>query len=150
MLIKILNIIKKIAVFILPSVFLILAILIHYSSGKFFMLSVDPEYFHLFNGLNLSIFNLSVDYIAHPGTTIQATYAISAHIVDIIQPGNELISNAINNPEQFIHGANILLNIFTGIAIFFLGFYVYKYTGSIFFALLLQLMPFGSYHVLMI
>ena len=65
------------------------------------MVMVDPEYFHLFNGLNLSIFNLSVDYIAHPGTSIQVIYAVSAHIVNLVQPDNDVITNALNNPEQF-------------------------------------------------
>jgi len=146
---KILSALKKFVIFVLPIMFLMIAILIHFNSGKFFLSSVDPEYFHLFNGLNLSVFNLGVDYIAHPGTTIQVTYAISAHIVDLTQPGSDIISNAMNNPEQYIHGANILLNILTGITIFALGYYVYKYTGSIFLALLLQLMPFGNYHILL-
>ena len=150
MLIRILSIIKKFAIYILPITFLILSILIHFNSGKFFLSNVDPEYFHLFNGLNFSIFNLSIEYIFHPGTTLQVIYAVSAHIVNLIQPGNDIIINALNNPEQFIHGANILLNIITGIALFATGFYTYKHTGNIFFALLLQLMPFGNFHILLV
>ncbi len=114
------------------------------------MVMVDPEYFHLFNGLNLAIFNLSVDYIAHPGTSIQVIYAVSAHIVNLVQPDNNVITNALNNPEQFIHGASILLNLLTGSTILLLGVYTYKYTGNIFFAILLQLMPFGNYRLVQI
>ena len=133
----------------IPAVYLILAILIHFNTGKFYLISTDPEYFHLFNGLNLSIFNLAIDYIDHPGTTIQIIYALSAHIVNLIQPENDIIINALNNPEQFIHGASILLSIITSLAIFILGFYTYKYTGNVFLALLLQLMPFGNMRLLL-
>ena len=77
-------------------------------------------------------------------------YAVSAHIVNLTQPSNDIIINALNNPEQFIHGANILLNIITGIALFVTGFYTYKYTGNIFYALLLQLIPFGNFHILLV
>jgi len=131
-------------------IFFMLAILIHFNSGKFYIISTDPEYFHLFNGLNISIFNLAVDYIAHPGTTLQMIYAWSAHIVNIVEPANGIITNAMNNPEDFIHGANILLNILTGLSIFALGLYTYKYTQNIFLAILLQLMPFSNFKILMI
>ena len=114
------------------------------------MVHVDPEYFHLFNGLNLAIFNLAIDFIHHPGTTIQMVFAISAPIVNLLQPGHGLIANAINDPESFIHGANILLNLITAGSVFLLGWYSYKYTGNILLALLLQMMPFASYKILMI
>jgi len=141
---------EKSILLVLPGIFTILGILIHFSYGKFYMLNVDPEYFHLFNGLNLSIFNLSVDFIHHPGTTIQAIFAVSAHIVNFIIPGNNLISNALDNPEQFIHGASVLLIMLTSSAIFLLGFYAFKYTKNIFLALLLQFMPFVNFKILII
>lgn len=145
-----LRLIKKYCVAILPAIFLILAILIHFNYGNFYMVNVDPEYFHFFNGLNLAIFNLAVDYIAHPGTSLQVIYAISAHITNLIQPGNGIITNALNNPEQFIHGANILLNLFTLSMVLLLGIHVFKYTGNIFLTLTLQLMPFSNHNLLML
>ena len=147
---SILDCLKKSTLFILPVIFVIIALIIHFGKGNFFMTHVDPEYFHLFNGLNLAIFNLAVDFIHHPGTTIQIIFAVSAHIVNFIQPGNDLIKNALNNPEQFIHGANILLNLLTGITLLTLGIYTYRYSGNIFFALIIQLMPFASYKILLI
>lgn len=144
------NILKENSFAVLPAIFLILTISIHFSFGKFYMLSVDPDYFHLFNGLNLSVFNLSVDYIHHPGTTVQVIFAVSAHVVNFILPGNDIIVNALNDPEQFIHAANILMNLLTAFSILLLGFYTYKYTGNLFLALLLQLMPFVSFRLLVI
>lgn len=142
--------IKKVSVFVVPIVFLLLAILIHFSNGKFFLLNTDPEYFHLFNGLNMSIFNLAVDYIDHPGTTVQVLFAVSAHIVNLIFPGTDIITNALNHPEAFIHGANILLNICIAMALFILGYKTYQYSGNLLLSLLLQLTPFLSIRVLII
>ena len=141
---------KKYIVVILPVIFFITALVIHFSRGKFYLAYVDPEYFHLFNGLNLSIFNLAIDYIHHPGTTIQIIFAISAHFVNFIQPGFDLIANAMNDPEQFIHGANILLNLLTSTSLFILGVYTYKISGNIFYSLLLQLMPYSNFMILLI
>ena len=144
------NEIAKGTFLVLPSVFLILSVLIHFNEGKFYMSYVDPEYFHLFNGLNLAVFNLAVDFIHHPGTTLQVIFAVSAWIVNLILPGSNIITNAMNDPEVFIHGASILLNLLTSSAIFVLGFYTYRYTQNIFLALMLQLMPFASYKLLLI
>lgn len=141
---------RRISVAVIPVIFLTLAILIHFSSGKFYLLNTDPEYFHFMNGLNLSILNLAVDYIDHPGTTIEVLFAISAHIVNLLFPGSDLISNALNHPEAFIHGANILLNIITACTLFLLGYFTHKYTGNVPMALLMQLTPFYSIRLLIV
>jgi hypothetical protein len=141
---------RRISVAVIPVIFLMLAILIHFISGKFYLLNTDPEYFHFMNGLNLSILNLAVDYIDHPGTTIEVLFAISAHIVNLLFPGSDLISNALNHPEAFIHGANILLNVITACALFLLGYFTLKHTGNVPMALLMQLTPFYSIRLLIV
>ncbi len=141
---------KNILLVILPTIMLMLGLLMHFSRGNFYMMHVDPEYFHLFNGLNLAIFNLAVDFIDHPGTALQMIYALSAHVVNLIFPNSGLISNALDDPEMFIHGASILLNLITAMSLFGLGWFTYRYTGNLLLALLLQLMPWGSYSILSI
>jgi hypothetical protein len=141
---------KNLSFAIIPIIFLVLAILIHFSNGRFFLINTDPEYFHLFNGLNLSIFNLAVDYIDHPGTTVQILFAVSAHIVNLLFPGTDIITNALNHPEDFIHGANILLNACITIALFLLGYKTYQYTGNLSLSLLLQLTPIFSIRILIV
>ncbi|HHJ10844.1 MAG TPA: hypothetical protein ENK25_08125 [Bacteroidetes bacterium] len=132
----------------LPVVFLMIVLLIHFSYGPFFMHHIDPEYFHLYSGICLSRLSLSVEYIAHPGTTLQILFAISARIVDLLQPTSDLITNLISNPEQYIHGTNILLNIINAFVLFFLGFYTYRCSGNYGYAFLLQLIPFSSHYLL--
>ncbi len=136
------------ALLILPVLFLTMVLLIHFSYGPFFMHHIDPEYFHLYSGICLSRLSLSVEYIAHPGTTLQILFAISARIVDLLQPASDLITNVVNNPEQYIHGTNILLNIINAFILFFLGFYTYRYSGNYGYAILLQLIPFSSHYLL--
>jgi hypothetical protein len=134
---------------VLPIVFAIIAISLHFLSGRSFMQRVDPEYLHLFNGLNIAIGNLAVEYIFHPGTSIQIIYAVSAHIVDIFMPGGGIISKALDNPEQFVHSANILMNLLTAISLFCLGYFSYKYSGNFILAIILQLLPFGNYKIIL-
>lgn len=135
---------------VLPVIYLVMVLLLHFNNGKFYLQFTDPEYFHLFNGLNLSIFNLAVDYIDHPGTTVQLLYAVSAHIVNLVLPGNDIISKAMQNPEEFIHAANLLLNIVGAISFYLIGFYTYKKTKNIFLAWLMQLTGFFSIRILLI
>jgi len=135
---------------IIPFIYTIIAISIHFLSGKSFMQRVDPEYLHLFNGINIAIGNLAVEYIAHPGTTIQIIYALSAHIVNIFLPGSDLVSKVLDDPETFIHAANMLINMITGLSLFAVAYFTYKYTTNIFAAVFLQLIPFANYHLILI
>ena len=141
---------RKIVFFIIPAIFLLLAIQIHYWKGILYIDYVDPEYLHLFNGLNLAIFNLAVDYIFHPGTLIQYYYAISAHIVNLTQEGSGLIDNALKDPESFIHGANLLMNLVNSGILCMTGILVYRYTSNYFYAIILQLAPLSDHSFLMI
>jgi hypothetical protein len=131
----------------LPSLFLMLVILIHYSYGKFFMTRIDPEYFHLYNGIALATLHLDISYIAHPGTPLQMLIAVAAHFVRLLT-GGDLVASVVNNPELYIHGANILMNILNAGILFSLGFLTFRYTGRILPGLLMQLIPFGSHYLL--
>ena len=135
---------------VLPVILVMLAVVMHFSRGNFYMVHVDPEYFHLFNGLNLAIFNLAIDFIHHPGTSIQVIYALSAPVVNLTMPGGDLITNAMKDPETFIHGANVLLNLLTAASLVALGWYAYRKSGNLMLSLLLQMMPFASFHVVAI
>ncbi len=132
---------------ILPALFLLLVVLIHYSYGMFFMTRIDPEYFHLYNGIALSTFHWDISYIAHPGTPLQMLIGVAARLVQLLT-GGDLVTAVINDPELFIHGANILLNFLNAVIIFYLGVLTYRYTGSYPAGLLMQLIPFGSHYLL--
>ena len=140
----------KILLAVVPVVYFVLSVLMHFNRGLFYTAYVDPEYFHLLNGINMAIGNLAVDYIYHPGTTLEVIYALSSYGVNLFQPGSGLVNNVLANPEAFIHGASILLNLLTALAIYLAGFYTYKYIKNAGVAIAIQLMPFLNYQVLLI
>lgn len=131
------------AFLILPVIYLLNATAIHYHLGPFFLGSVDPEYFYLYNGVILSEGNLSIQYFAHPGTPIHFIVAISSRIIDLFQPGDYAM-DVVNDPEKYIHAANLFMNVLISVVIFICGLYAKKYSGSYFTGLLMQLSPFGS------
>lgn len=135
----------RILLFVLPVFFFITTILIHYSSGPFYLLTVDPEYFHLLSGINLAIFNLATPNTAHPATTIQIAYALASLPINTILPGS-LVENVINHPELFIHATSILITMIISGLLFWFGRVVHQLSGSLFAALLVQLVPYGSSH----
>jgi len=132
---------------ILPITYLLNAYILHNFQGSFFLGSVDPEYFYLYNGVVLSDGNLSLQYIAHPGIPLQYVIAFSTSLISFFQPG-EKIKDLIDDPEKYIHAANLLMNMLIALVLFICGIKSKKYSGSYFTALLFQFSPFGSAAVL--
>lgn len=128
---------------IIPVIFLLNTSVLHYSLGPFFLSSVDPEYFYLYNGIVLGGGNLSIQLIAHPGIPLQFMIAISSRIISLFQPG-DYVKDFIDDPEKYIHAANLFLNVLISIVIFICGIYTMRYSGSLLYGLMIQLSPFGS------
>jgi len=128
---------------IIPVIFLLNASIIHYYLGTFFLGSVDPEYFYLYNGILIGGGNFSVQLIAHPGIPLQFLIAISSRIISLFQPG-DYVKDFIDDPEKYIHAANLFMNVLISFVLFICGIYTKKYSGSYFSGLLIQLSPFGS------
>jgi hypothetical protein len=132
---------------LIPVVYLVVVTMSHYSRGLFYMRSVDPEYFYMYNGIVLGAGNLSIQYFAHPGTPLHFLIAFSSRIIDLFQPGNYM-ENFVNDPEKYIHTANLSLNILIAVVIFICGKLTLKYTGSIKAALFMQVSPFAGFGLL--
>jgi hypothetical protein len=129
--------------FIVPLAFLLNATVYHNSLGRFFLSSIDPEYFYLYNGILIGGGNLSVQLIAHPGIPLQYLIGLSSAIVGIFQPGG-YIEGFIDDPEKYIHAANLFLNVLIALVLVICGIYTKRYSGSYFAGLLFQLSLFGS------
>jgi hypothetical protein len=69
--------------------------------------------------------------------------AFSSRIIDLFQPG-DYMKSFVDNPERYIHAANLFMNVLISLVLFICGIYTKKYTGSYFAGLLMQLSPFGS------
>jgi hypothetical protein len=138
------NFMVKLFIFLfIPIVYLLNVTVIHYSLGAFFMGRVDPEYFYMYNGVVLGAGNLSLQYFFHPGTPLHFLIAISARIIDVFQPG-DYMKNFVNDPEKYIHAANLLLTAIVSIILFITGLLTKRYTTSYLSGIAMQLLPFGS------
>ncbi len=123
---------------IIPVVFMVNAVVIHYNIGKFFMRSVDPEYFYLYNGVMMGQGSLSMQYTANPGTPLQALFAVTSAAIGIFQPGS-IVGDVVNDPEKYIHATSLLMIFMISLTLFLGGWYTWKVTGSWLAALLLQM-----------
>jgi hypothetical protein len=134
---------------ILPLIYLVVVTLAHYSLSPFSLSRVDPEYFYMYNGVILGAGNLSIQYFAHPGTPLHFLIAVSSRIVDLFQNG-DYMQNFVNDPEKYIHAANLLLNSIITIILFTSGVLIRRYSGSILAGLLIQLVPFSNMEIIML
>jgi hypothetical protein len=128
---------------LIPLVYLLLATFIHYKLGPFYLGRVDPEYFYLFNGIVLGEGNLSLQYFYHPGTPLHFIIAISSRIIDLFQPG-DYMQGFVDDPETYLHAANLLLNALIAVVLFIVAHFTRKYTSSLFAALAIQVSPFAG------
>jgi hypothetical protein len=128
---------------VIPVVFLMNATTIHSNLGKLFMNNVDPEFFYLYNGMQMSRGTLSMQYTSNPGTPLQAVVAVACDIVGAFQSG-DVLKDMVNDPEKYIHASNLLMVFLIAVALFFCGWYVRKISGSWFAGLLVQFSLPGS------
>ncbi|HNQ83650.1 MAG TPA: hypothetical protein PKM34_08400, partial [Bacteroidales bacterium] len=95
--------------FLFIPVFYIAASSIAYNArAPYYLFSIDPEYFYMYNGVILGAGNLSIQYYAHPGTPLHFLVAISTRITDLFQQGSYM-ENFVNDPEMFIRSANLFI-----------------------------------------
>jgi hypothetical protein len=127
----------------IPVTYLLISTVIHNSLGPFFMGRVDPEYFYMYNGIVLGAGNLSIQYYFHPGTPLHFLIAFSARIIDLFQPG-DYMKNFVDDPEKYIHAANLLINSIISILLFVCGRYTKRYTSSYPAGFAMQMVPFAS------
>jgi hypothetical protein len=143
---------KKYGLFLflfIPVIFLLNAIVLHSYLGKFFLTSVDPEYFYLYNGILIGGGNLDIKFIATPGIPLDFLIATSSRIINFFQPG-DFGKDFIDDPEKYIHAANLFMNILIALVLFTCGYYTKKYSGSYLAGLLFQLGIFGAADLLIL
>jgi len=108
----------------------------------------DPEYAYLFNALNLARFRLA-GHVDHPGTTMQVTGGLvlqGAWMAD--RRGESLTTAVLSEPEHYIRILNVATAIIGSLALLLMAIFVFRKTGNIWYALLLQLTPFISGFIL--
>ena len=127
---------------VFPVLLLITGILYLYTTGDFFLKSVDPEYAYLFNGAVLADHKPDIYYVDHPGTPLIVLIATVIRTIHMITPGQDVITEVIKNPELYIKTTIFIINLLSTILLFLLGLFAFKKTRNILLALFLQLIPF--------
>ncbi len=86
--------------------------------------------------------------VDHPGTPVQVIGGIVIKLYYLLTGQKpDIVEDVLNRPEEYLFYINLVLIIIVSIALFILGKTIYKYTQSIWIALLIQLSPFVSYTI---
>ncbi|KAF0202115.1 MAG: hypothetical protein FD170_2086 [Bacteroidetes bacterium] len=108
----------------------------------------DPEYAYLFNSLNVATFRL-VGHFDHPGTPMQVFGALVLQGSWLINPdGDSLTQDVLSNPEEYLRLLNASTALLAAIAVFIAGIFILFRTGNLWYAIILQLIPFISGFIL--
>jgi hypothetical protein len=133
---------------ILPITLIFIGFLLKNEIGSYYLLSVDPEYCYLFNGLNIA--HLSFPWhVDHPGTPLQVLIAIVIRIVHLFHNNNiHLDKDLFNNPELYLSAIINTILMLQGIVLFTTGHIIYKRSNNLLTAIFFQYTPFVSFSIL--
>ena len=138
----------KMRLAIVPVLMVVLGFWVSALRGPFYYGDVtDPEYAYLFNAVNVLTLK-SPGHIDHPGTTLQVGLAgvvLARHVVGCASGDDckTLPIDVLSNPEPYLRAANFVLVVGIGLMLYILGVFVWRQTGVLAAALVLQGMLFS-------
>lgn len=105
----------------------------------------DPSYAYLYNSLNVARFRVPGHH-DHPGTPMQIIGAVVLQSAWLMNPyGGETLTEAvIKQPEHYLKILNSSVAILGSVSLLILGLFLFWSTKNIWYALLLQAIPFIS------
>ena len=132
---------------LLPGLLFYIGMLLKSETGFYHLYSSDPVYAYLFDGLNICNFS-SPFLVFGPGTPLSLLYAIIMEIVHLFRHQDSLITDVMKNPDVYLSAVNITIIAIQSIALFMLGFFIYKASKSVFTGVFFQLIPFVSWIIM--
>ncbi len=130
---------KFLILLIVPALVLILSFLAKNSRDPYWG-NPDPTYQYLFCSLHI-LNGITPSHTDHPGTTVQVLGALVLKLMHPFSSGQQIVQHVINDPEYHLYVMNSFFVFCHVIVLIFLGFFVYKKSGDIFLAVLLQAIP---------
>lgn len=105
----------------------------------------DPSYAYLYNSLNMARFRM-VGHIDHPGTTMQVIGAVILQTAWVIDSygGKNLTEAVLSEPEHYLRILNTGVAVLGALSLLIAGIFVATSCRNIWYALLLQTIPFIS------
>lgn len=105
--------------------------------------SVDPEYIYFISGLGIAEGHLKIGHIDNPGTPLQYLIAIVFRVIYLFRPGNAapFTEDVLSNPDLYMATVNLVITGLTVFAMYLTGKYIYRKSGSVLYAVLVQTLP---------
>ncbi len=133
----------KISFFVLPLLYLIAGLYFRFLLGNLSLLSIDPDYVYFISGLQISEGFLKVVHIDHPGTPLQFFIAIVFRIVYLFRNHDvPFVEDVFSNSDMYLAIVNVTITVLTSVLLYYAARKVFKYTNSIFYAVIIQTTPF--------
>ncbi len=104
----------------------------------------DPTYYYFFTSLNMATGDLRVDNVQHPGTPLHLYATGMFRLLHLFRPGHDLVDDALRHPEWYLFRFCLVQCLLMACALFAAGRWLYRRTGSLSAALLVQLTPLVS------
>jgi len=142
------GIINKYSIF-----FILLFPLFYYFTGIYFRLiledpslrSIDPDYVYFMSGLNISEGYFKVKHIDHPGSPLQYLMAIVFRTIWLFRKNPAgFTEDILSYSDLYLAIVNLTITAIIAVSLFVAGKYVYKKSGSVFYGMLIQTLPFIS------
>lgn len=124
---------------IVPLLVAILSLFFIKDLGPYYLHCFDPAYNYLLNGLNLALGEMEIGHTDHPGTPLQLLSALVIRFTFFFMDDKQLMDSVLTYPETYLFSISLFLLILHVIALYILGFFVYKHSNSIPVAVFLQL-----------
>ncbi len=133
----------KYLLLVIPLFYLFAGFYMNYLSGIYFLRSVDSEYIYFVSGLSLAQGKLMIGHIDNPATPLQYLVALVFRLVYLFRsPDTTIVQDAIENSELYLKIANLAYITLISTAIYLAGRSVYRHSGKLHYAILLQTTPF--------
>ena len=132
------------ALLILPMLFILVGI-----SFNRTQYANDPDYIYLVNALNL-IKGQPVGHVDNPGTTVMEASAVILSVSSLFdgKQDQSLAETVVRDPDRSIQLIRVTFIVLIALLLLLLGWVAWKKTGSLWYALILQITPFLSANVL--
>jgi hypothetical protein len=134
---------SAIALFIIPLFYLLICVLYISSMGSYSLVTIDPEFNYLFNGILLAHLKFHLNAVGHPGTPIQLLIAIVSRVVHLFRPGMSLWDDVILNPDIYIRSTVYTAAVINTVMLAVLGKTVFRKSSNLIASVVLQLTPFA-------
>ncbi|MBT4940459.1 MAG: hypothetical protein HON14_15095 [Rhodospirillaceae bacterium] len=132
------------ALLFLPTIFLITSIILKLDAGPSWLWSnLDPDYWYLFDSLNMVNLNWP-QHINHPGTTVQFIGAAMIKLLFPLTSAEQINQIVLANPEYYLVLISRVLLSLNVVALVFIGVAGYLTFKDVIGAMLLQTGPFLS------